>query len=225
MTADDSTRRGRRGLAAAFALCALATATLLAIHPSGSGGSFADLLRAEARNQLIDGVVHGGFIVTLSVLIVCFVLWSRLLGTERVAAVVGLVAFCVGCGGLIASMLLDGFAVPAIAVRFAGAASPDDLATARTLLIFCGTLIRFLMPLGVLFQTAAMLSWSSILVAGGWPRRAVGVCGSVSAVVLIIALLVAPAKLTTHLLMMSIGLQVIWYLGLAALLTRRTIGD
>jgi hypothetical protein len=201
------------------------TATLLAIHPAGSGGSFADLLRAEARNQLIDGVVHGGFIVTLSVLIVCFVLWSRLLGTARVAVVVGLVAFCVGCGGLIASMLLDGFALPAIAVRFAGTDSPDDLATARTLLIFCGTLIRFLMPMGVLFQAAAMLSWSSILLTGGRPRRAVGVFGSISAVVLIIALLVAPAKLTTHLLMMAIGVQVIWYLSLAALLTRRTIGD
>jgi hypothetical protein len=122
-------------------------------------------------------------------------------------------------------MLLDGFASPAIAVRFAGTESPDDLATARTMLIFCGTLIRFLMPLGVLFQAASMLSWSSILLTGGWPRRAVGVFGSVSAVVLIIALLVAPAKLTTHLLMTGIGLQVIWYLGLAALLTRRTIGD
>jgi hypothetical protein len=70
-----------------------------------------------------------------------------------------------------------------------------------------------------------MLSWSLILPTGGWRRRAVGVFGSVSAVVLIIALLVAPAKLTTHLLMMAIGLRVIWYLSRAALLTRRTIGD
>ena len=225
MTAEDSTCRGHRGLAAAFALCALVTATLLATHPGGSGGSFAEQLRAEARNQLIDGAVHGGFIVTLSVLMVCFVLWSRLLGAARVAVVVGLVAFCVGCGGLIASMLLDGFASPAIAVRFAGTDSPDGLATARTLLIFCGTLIRFLMPMGVLFQSAAMLSWSSTLLTGGWPRRAVGVFGSVSAVVLIIALLVAPAKLTAHLLMTGIGLQAIWYLGLAALLARRTAGD
>jgi steroid 5-alpha reductase family enzyme len=77
----------------------------------------------------------------------------------------------------------------------------------------------------VLFQAAAMLSWSSTLLPGGWPRRAVGVFGSVSAVVLSIALLLAPAKLTTHLLMMGIGLQVIWYLGLAALLARRTVGD
>jgi hypothetical protein len=225
MTAEDSTYRGHRGLAAAFALCAMVTATLLATHPGGSAGSFTDVLRAEARNQLIDGVVHGGFIVTLSVLMVCFVLWSRLLGAARVSVVVGLVAFCVGCGGLIASMLLDGFASPAIAARFVEADGPDNLATARTLLIFCGILIRFLMPLGVLFQSVAMLSWSSTLLAGRWPQRAVGVFGSVCAVFLIIALLVAPAKLTAHLLMLAIGVQSMWYLGLAALLARRTIGD
>ena len=67
MAAEDSTHRERRGFAAAFGLCAVATATLLASHPGGGGGAggFAEFLKAEARNQLIDGVVHGGFIVTV----------------------------------------------------------------------------------------------------------------------------------------------------------------
>ena len=87
MATDDSTYRERRGLAAAFCLCAVATATLLAFHPGGGGGGFAEFLKAEARDQLIDGVVHGGFILTLSILIVCFVFLSRLLGSARVAVV------------------------------------------------------------------------------------------------------------------------------------------
>jgi len=219
MTAADPTHRPHRGLAAAFALCAVATATLLANHPGGGGGNFADSLKAEARNQLSDAIVHGGFIVTLCVLIVCFVLWSRLLGSARVAVVVGMVAFCVGCGGLIASMILDGFVSPALAVRFVGTDSPGNLAMARTLLVFCGTSIRFLMPLGIAFQSVAMLSWSSVLLTrSGGCGRAVGIFGSVCAVLLIVALLAAPAKLTTHVLLAGIGVQVVWYLGLAGLL-------
>jgi hypothetical protein len=221
MAAEDSTRRERRGLAAAFGLCAVATATLLASHPGGGGGAggFAEFLKAEARNQLIDGVVHGGFIVTSSILIVCCVLFSRLLGSGRAAVVVGLVAFCIGCGGLIASMLLDGFVSAAIAARFAGAQDPQELAIAKTLMIFCGTSIRFLMPLGVSFQSAAMLSWASIFLTGQGLQRAVGVFGSVSAILLIAALLAAPAVLTTHVLLSGIAVQVISYLALAALLT------
>src|SRR5271168_3922665 len=108
MTDDNS--RQRRSLAAAFSLCALASLTLLASHPSGSPGSFADLVRDEAAHQVIDGVVHGGFVITLVALIICFVLLSRFLGLAKPPVVIGLVCFCVGCGALMASMVLDGFA-------------------------------------------------------------------------------------------------------------------
>jgi hypothetical protein len=228
MTAEDPTHRSHRGLAAAFAVCAVATATVLANHPGGGGGSFADSLKAEARNQLSDAVVHGGFIVTQCVLIVCFVLWSRLLGSARVAVVVGMVAFCVGCGALIASMILDGFVSPALAVRFVGTDSPDNLVMARTLLVFCGTSIRFLIPLGIAFQSVAMLSWSSaLLTRSAGRRRAVGIFGSVCAVVLIVALLAAPAKLMTHVLLAGIGVLALWYLGLAGILcaTQKKLRD
>ena len=45
-----------------------------------------------------------------------------------------------------------------------------------------------------------------------------GVFGSVSAILLIAALLAAPAVLTTHVLLIGIAVQVIWYLALAVLL-------
>src|ERR1700674_5062660 len=70
MDCDISTSRERRGLAAAFTLCALASVTLLANHPSGSAGGLAALLKEEATHRVIDGVVHGGFVVTLNALII-----------------------------------------------------------------------------------------------------------------------------------------------------------
>jgi hypothetical protein len=208
----------RRGLAAAFLVCALASLALLASHPGGNPGSFADLIKDEAAHQLIDGVVHGGFVITLVALTICFVFLSRLLGSAGTSVVIGLVCFCVGCGALTASMVLDGFATPAIAARYAAA---DDLQPAKTLFILVGTLIRFLMPMGLLFQFVAMLSWSWAIVKRPGLSRAVGLLGSVVAVILIVAIFAIPTAMAAHVILAAIALQAIWYLAIAALLFNR----
>ena len=207
-----------RGLAAALTVCALASLTLLANHPGGNPGSFADLIKDEAAHQVVDGVVHGGFVITLVALIICFVLLSRLLGLAKNSVVIGLVCFCAGCGALIASMVLDGFATPAIAVRFAGV---NDLQPAKTLFILVGTLIRFLMPMGLLFQFVAMFSWSWAIVKGPGLSRAVGLLGSVVAIILIVAIFAIPTAMAAHVILGGVALQAIWYLAIAALLFNR----
>jgi hypothetical protein len=219
MDCDISTSRERRGLAAAFTLCALASVTLLANHPSGSAGGLAALLKEEATHRVIDGVVHGGFVVTLNALIICFVFLSRFLGVARVPVIVGLVCFCTGCSALIASMILDGFATPAIAAHFIG---KDDLQPAKTLLILIGTLINVLMPMGILFQSVAMLSWSLLIANGRGLRRAVGAFGLAVALSLIVAIFAVPAAMAVHVLLGGIVLQSIWYLAIAALLCNRS---
>jgi hypothetical protein len=211
----------RYRLAGAFAFCSLATLTLLANHPMAGAHTLADLIKAGTRNQFVDGLVHGGFIATLSVLIVCFVFLSRALGMARVAVVAAFVAFCIGCGALIGSMILDGFVIPAIAVRFSAMGSADALTRAETLLILCGTLIRFLMPMGLLFQGVAMLRWSSAIVGSrGW-RLAVGMLGVVGGVLLIGAMLAPLPRLAEHVLLGGIVVLAAWYLGLAGVLCAR----
>ena len=207
-----------RALAAAFTVCALASLTLLASHPGGNPGSFADLLKDEAAHQVIDGVVHGGFIITLVGLIICFVFLSRLLGLAKSSVVIGLICFCVGCGALIGSMVLDGFATPAIAVRFAGV---DDLQPAKTLFILVGTLIGFLMPMGLLFQFAATFSWSWAIVKRPGLSRGAGLLGSVVAIIMIVAIFAIPSAMAAHVILGGVALQAIWYLAIAALLLNR----
>lgn len=158
----------RRSLACAFALCALATVALLSNHPAGGGHTFTETLQAEARNQVTDGVVHGGFILISVVLVACLVVLSRILGSARVAVTAGFVAFCVGAGALMMSMGLDGLVIPAIAARCLNENTPASLASAQTLLLFCGTCMKFLMPIGLLFECAAMLSYSAVMVARRW---------------------------------------------------------
>jgi hypothetical protein len=200
----------QRGLAGAFALCALATLVLLASHPAPAARGLAELLQAEARDRLRDALVHGGFIATLSVLIVCFVLLSRRLGGARMPVVAGLVMFSLGCELVILSMIIDGFAVPAIATRFSGALERDELRSAETL------------PAGLLFQAAAIACWSAVMVRGRGRPRAVGVLGAATAAFLAAVVVAVPPPLGQHLLLGGIVLQSVWYLGIAALLLDRS---
>jgi hypothetical protein len=215
------TLSARRWLAGAFAFCSFATLTLLANHPAAGGHAIADLIKAEASNQFADGLVHGGFILTLSALIVCFVFLSRGLGMERVSVIVGLVAFSVGCGALMASMMLDGFVIPALARRFTGTSDGDTLIQASTLFIFSGTLIQLLMPMGLWFQAAAMLSWSLEIVGHrGW-RLAAGAFGMAAGTLVMGAICVALPRVGDHVLFGGIVLTSVWYSALAGALWAR----
>jgi hypothetical protein len=214
----------RYRLAGAFAFCSLTTLALLANHPAAGAHTIADLIKDQVRNQFADALVHGGFIVTLSVLIVCFVILSRALGMARVAVVAGLVAFCVGCGALMGSMIVDGFVIPAIAVRVSGMGTAEGLTRAETLFILCGTLIRFLMPMGLLFHGVAMLSWSSAIVGiRGW--RLAGVFGLAGGILLTGALLAPLPQSGEHVLLGGIVVLAVWYLALAGALCARNGGQ
>jgi hypothetical protein len=213
-----------RALAAGLALCGVATIALLASHPGAGAQSFAELLKGEARDQLAAGVIHGGFIVTLGALLVCFVFLCRYLGQERLPVVLGFVAFCVASGALMFSMLVDGFVTPAIAVRFTTTV-PADLASARTLLVMCGTLIRFLMCMGIIFQGIAMLGISWVLVGRGGFARGAGIYGLLVGMTLCSVLFVVPRSRLEHVLLGAILLQAVWYLAVSVAVVgiRRTI--
>jgi hypothetical protein len=215
------TPSARRWLAAALALCSLATLTLLFNHPAAGGHTLVDIMKTEASNRFVDGLVHGGFIATLSVLIVCFVFLSRNAGMDRVTTVVGLVTVSIGTGALMASMILDGFVIPALALRFNAPGFGDHLVEANALFIFCGTLIRFLMPMGLCFQSIAILSWSlHIVERRGW-RLAVGTFGIAVGTLMIGAICVAPPRLGEHVVLGGIALNSVWYLALAGGLSAR----
>jgi len=218
-----------RGLAAALLGCALVTLVLLANHPAGAGHTLIEVIAAEARDQRADAIVHAWFVVTLAFLIVCLVSVARLLGPTRPAVLTGLVSFCVGSGMLMLSMILDGLAVPAIAVRFVAITDPTSLLPARTALLFCGVLIGILMPLGLLFQAATMLSWSVAIATLQSTRRglrlAMAVYGVLAAALLVCGLLFAPAALSGHVLLGAAVLLALWYAALALLIGTRAIAS
>jgi hypothetical protein len=218
-------RISARALAAGLAIGGVATLALLVSHPGAGAHPFAELLKEEARNQLAVGVIHGGFIVTLGALLVCFVFLCRYLGPDRLPVVLGFVAFCVAGGALMISMLVDGFVTPAIAVRFADTTVHADLASARTLLVMCGTLIRFLMSMGIIFQGIAMLGISWVLVGRGGVARGAGIYGLLVGMILCGILFVVPRSMWEHALLSAILLQAVWYFAVSvAVFETRRVG-
>ena len=210
-----STLNSHRALAYAFVLCAVATFGLLSAHPTGGGHTFVEVLQAEARDQVKDGVVHGGLILISAILIVCLAVLSRILGPARVSVTVGFVAFGIGAAALMMSMGLDGLVVPAVAARCLREGTAQSLASGQTLLLFCGACIKILMPTGLLFEGAAMLSYSVAMFARRWVWA--GGFGVASGIAVLIGPLLL-SGLAPHFLIAEIVVLCVWYLFVAGAL-------
>jgi hypothetical protein len=193
--------------------------SLLAAHPMGDAKTFADVLANEAANRGTDALVHGGFIVVLALQLVCYSVFSARLGLSRISTLAGLVLFAVGAAFLCGSMLLDGLVTPAIAARYV--AKPDKIENARTLFVLIGTMVSFLMPIGLAFQSAAIACWGWTLTAGG-SSRVIGFIGLSLGVVLIAALGVGTATLNPLALMAAIAATALWAILVGMLLLRRS---
>lgn len=152
----------------------IAAVVLLLNHPGGQPGSFADMVKDEATNQVMNAVVHGGFIAVLALQIFCYARLSAQLGTARALPLAGLVFFATGAAFMMASLLLDGLVLPAIAAKYMRAlAAKEDFA--KVAFIVVGTTVQFLMPVGILFQSAGITAWGMGLSQAS--RRVLGLLG------------------------------------------------
>jgi hypothetical protein len=201
-------------LAIATGIAALA---LLANHPGGGATTFADVLKEEASNRLMDGIVHGGFIAVLALQMVCYAVFSRRLGLQRSAALAGLIFFAIGAAFLAGSMVLDGLVTPAVAAKYL--AAPAKIEFAKSLFVLIGTLIGFFMPLGLMFQSAAIAAWGWALVASGM-SRVLGVIALIAGVGLAALLATSFAAMNPFVLMGAMAVMAAWAMAVGAMLLR-----
>lgn len=184
----------------------LAGVALLAAHPGGEAKTFADVLANEAANRGMDALVHGGFIGVLAAQTVCYAVLSARIGFHRVAAIAGLVLFGFGTAFLCGSMLLDGLVTPAVAARYVG--KPEKIEAARTIFVLVGTMISFLMPIGQLFQSAAIAAWGWGLTASG--SRILGLFGLGLGTLLVAGLASSLVAMNPIVLMAGIAGTALW---------------
>jgi hypothetical protein len=185
----------------------IASIALLASHPGdGPAHDFAGVLKAEATNQFVDGIVHGGFVAVLAIELFCYAIFSARMKSSA-AATAGLVFFGMGVAFLSASMLLDGLVTPAIAAKYL--AAPNKIEFAKSLFVLVGTMIRFVMPIGLAFQSAAMAAWGLALFASR-TSRAAGAFGLVAGVALLAAFAATATSMNPIVLMGAMGVLALW---------------
>ena len=216
-TQERATPPARRSVGVLAIATGIAALALLANHPGGTATTFADVLKEEAANRLADGIVHGGFIAVLALQMVCYAVFSRRLGLQRTAALAGLIFFAIGAAFLAGSMMLDGLVTPAVAAKYL--AAPAKIEFAKSLFVLIGTLIGFLMPLGLMFQSAAIAAWGWALVASGL-SRVLGVIAMVAGAGLVAVLATSFAAMNPFVLMGAMAVMAAWAMTVGATLLR-----
>jgi hypothetical protein len=135
---------------------------LLAAHPGEQARTFAEVVQEEARNQQQNLIVHGGYVIVLSVQLLCFGVLSEALSGARLASRAGFTFFAIGAAWMCVSLLFDGLIAPAVAARYAG--QPETVAPLFSLI---GAVVRFAMPLGLGFQAAGVCCWGAAMLTLG----------------------------------------------------------
>jgi hypothetical protein len=201
--------------------CAVMSVVLLANHPGGQPHDFAEVLKDEAANQAMDAIIHGSFILVMALQFVCFAVFGARLGTSRMAVLAALTFTAAGYAAMSASMIADGLLTPAVAVKYL--ATPDKVDIAKGLFVLIGTSIRFLMPIGLLFQALGIASWGVALVGRGRIARAAGILGIVVGGALIAALAATYTTLNPVVLMGGLAAAAAWSIAVGSLLMRRQL--
>jgi len=190
---------------------------LLLNHPAEHATDFPGFLKEAAANRTLNAIVHGGFVLLLTIQIVCYAVLSRTLGFARALSIAGIVFFSTGAAIEIADLLVDGLMIPAMAQRYL-TAPPEQLTSARALFSLCGTAIRILMPLGLGFQAAAVVAWGASMMP---EARGTGLLAVAFGLLAFSANVAAATTGAQHLSLVAIVLLDLWAAATGVFLMRR----
>lgn len=215
-----------RRAATALILVPVLELAALSHHPVvGPAASAHESLSQLAGLAFMDSLVHGMLMVMLAVLSASLALFSRLLGWRRPAVITACATWAVACCVIVAAMLLDGFAVPQLAIKYLTAPA-QDIQTLKMILGAIGTIIQVLTKAGILTMGLAMLAWSYALATQSalpWSRAAAA-AGVAASLIAGLAIVAGGVRLTPHSLMAIFGVYGVWNIAIAAIMLRATGG-
>jgi hypothetical protein len=204
----------RRRLSALFAASGLTLLVLLLVHPHEQMHGFSDLVAFEISHRLIDAFVHGGAIALFVLLLAGHVALARIINSASLPVTLAVTAFGAGCVFMTASLVLDGFVTPALALEHRAAQDLTQQNSIEALVRFCGTNIRVLMPMALLAFAASALAWCVPMIrAGGRSRLAGAVSGVIGAMVGAMMTAATP-QIRDHTVIVSLVLIALWQLAL-----------
>jgi hypothetical protein len=175
---------------------------------------------------LIAAIAH-----SLATVGVWLALWglaglSRFLGLERPMVVGALLAFVLPASGVTVAAALDGFAVPALALR---ALDADEVSrgTLHSLIGYCVLVASSLTRIYLLLGAVAIAMWSCVILEQKL-SRGLPALGLLVALVAIGTTFGGPAYISAHMVLLLALVQsawMVWAGGLMLRLPRRDIGS
>ena len=178
-----STSASPSSRAAGYWLIVLAVLTVafMAMHPTSGTHDTGEFVARAASGIPGNAAVHGVLIVLMLLMASCFLALRDALGPRRLIVRVGMVALIVGTAGWGVAGLINGFIVPGVAARFAGAEA-SVIEALRPVLVLAGEANAACARVSVLGLSLTAALWSiRLLATQGW-RRGAGVAGLVCGV-------------------------------------------
>jgi hypothetical protein len=206
-----------RSLAATFGICAALILGLLLAHPHPHEPlhTFSDIVDFEISHQTVDWIVHGSMIAILIILLAAHILLLRLMSRLDLVATLAVATFGLACALMTASLVLDGFVTPMLAVQYRAASEASLRLATQAQITFCGACIQTLMPMALLSFAGAALAWARPLMSLGRAGLLAGIIGVVIGALVAIMLLIAPRHAINHVLMVGLLLLALWQFVLA----------
>ncbi len=206
-------------LAAGLLIGAAALALLaMAHHPTAHGASTAETMAVMARIAPLNSFIHGVLIV-LTLLILALL---EQFATHRVRrpglARAGRTLYLLDSMGMVLAALINGFAVPALAISNAPVPGSNDWGP---VLQFAWQLNQAAAGFGTIAYAVAIGLWSADLAAARGFARIVGAYGLLLAVVVAVAVGSGKLSLDVSGFGMALAAFSLWQIGAGAVLWRR----
>lgn len=215
-----SSRRGEIVTAIGIGLLILLMLAMVMHHPAARQTDPTAFIDSIARQASADRLVHGTLAIAMTVMTSLMLGFAARLGLTRPHILLGAVSSVLALVLICLAVTLDGFVVPALAMRCA-AIGGECARETKTLLGFAGLQIEYMTRVALFALAGATALWAGELLLRKYGARIAGALGIVSAAGQIGILILGGARLNAHSLGMIVAAQAIWYLSVCATIVLR----
>jgi hypothetical protein len=193
---------------------ALAGMVTMVLHPTGNQ------LLADVQHMAPLGVaVHALALAALPVSFFGAIGLSRVLGTSGNAALAALVAYGMAQIAVMTAAVASGLLAPALAAQLVSTTGAEhDVAAA--LFHYTGAINQAFAKVFVIASSAAILLWSTAILAHGRLHRAAGILGVIVGALALLAVVIGHLRLDVHGFGAVVMAQGIWIITVGILLAR-----
>jgi hypothetical protein len=212
----------------------LLTIAFMMYHPTIRAKGLMELVDEFARQQFVNGLVHGTLIGLMGLLIVGFSCLSSRMGWQHTLVRAAFVSYCMGIIAMIAAALMSGFIIPefvegyqvrtaqqmktsdhghaamALPADSSPAASLEQIKSMLQIMGLARSGNQVCSRMGVLASAIAYLLWSLALLRASGSVKWVGILGTIAGLLLSASLLLGYLPMNVHGMLVFVGVQACW---------------